>query len=275
MSQMAMLPLHRKEKIPLPMANKSVTAVYEQNPGKPFVDCIIRCLMMVPLKLRRHLLPYLEIAGCLAAIGLGIPAAAQNTAQPLATGVAAKQPDPVSDPQSTPIRGTRDKWNNFVHETASPLTLGAGTFNAAFSQATDTDPRYGVGTLAFADRFGASVADIASQNFFGDFVVASVFHEDPRYFRMGPGRHFWSRFGYALSRAVVIRKDSGGDAFNFDNVLGSALSTGFSNLYYPAPSRTGKGMLMHFGIDVGDNGFVNMAPEFWPDFRDKILRRHH
>ena len=30
-------------------------------------------------------------------------------------------------------------------------------------------------------------------------------------------------------------------------------------------------MLMHFWTDVADNGFVNLAPEFWPDFKGKYL----
>src|SRR5215471_10395656 len=98
-----------------------------------------------------------------------------------------------------------------------------------FSQLTQTDPRYGKGSLAFAKRCGASMADIVTENFFGDFVVASAFHEDPRYRRKGPGRSLVYRAGYAISRALVIRKDTGGNSFNFDNVLGSALSTGFSN----------------------------------------------
>ncbi len=186
-----------------------------------------------------------------------------------------QQQAPAADPNSTPIVTTREKWNNFVHETVSVLTLGGGTFNAVFSQVTHTDPKYGGDAGAFAERFGASMADIGTQNFFGDFVIASTFHEDPRYFRMGSGHSFWTRVGYAIDRAVIIRKDSGGETFNFDNVCGSALSTGFSNLYYPPESRTGKAMFMNWGIDVADNGFVNLAPELWPDFRDKILRRHH
>lgn len=185
------------------------------------------------------------------------------------------QQSSIADPEQAPVFTTDEKWHYFVKETASLLTLGGGTFNAGFSQVTQTDPKYGKNFGALSQRFGASLADIATQNFFGDFVVASALHEDPGYFRKGRGHSFWSRAGYAISRALVIRKDAGGDAFNFDNVLGSALSTGFSNLYYPPASRTGKGMLMHFGIDVADNGFVNLAPEFWPDFRDKVLRRRH
>jgi hypothetical protein len=185
--------------------------------------------------------------------------------------------DPIQPFSTTPpepaIRTTHERWRNFVSETAGPLTFGGATFNAWFSQVTHTDPQYGHGGGAFAERWGASLADIASQNFLGDFVVASAFHEDPRYHRKGEGYPFLYRFGYAISRALVIRKDTGGNGFNFDNVLGSAMSTGFSNIYYPAASRTRGAMFMHFWTDVADNGFVNLAPEFWPDFRRKVLRK--
>jgi hypothetical protein len=177
--------------------------------------------------------------------------------------------------EPAPINTTRLKWNNFLHETAGPLSLGGGVFNAVFAQITDTDPKYGTDASAFGKRLGASYADIASQNFFGDFLIASAFHEDPQYFRKGRGHSLPYRMGYAISRAVVIRKDDGTNGFNYDSVLGSALSTGFSTLYYPSPSRTRGAILSHFAIDVADEGFVNLAPEFWPDFRDKILHRHH
>jgi len=236
---------------------------------------ILRSAIRVPSLRGFDALRFLTTTVLLTAVCLGAPLLAQDAAQPLAAGGASAPSDPVSDPQSAPLSATREKWNYFVHETASPLTFGAGAFNATFSQVTDTDPRYGANGMAYAERFAASLTDIASENFFGDFVVASALHEDPRYFREGQGHGFWSRVGYSLSRALVIRKDNGGETFNFDNVLGSGLSTGFSDLYYPAASRTGKGMAMHFGIDVADNGFVNLAPEFWPDFRDRVLRRHH
>jgi len=167
----------------------------------------------------------------------------------------------------------RQKWRNFTDETVTPLALGAGAFNAAFSQATNSDPRYGVGSIALAQRFGASMGDLASQNFFGDFMLASAFHEDPRYFRLGSEHGFWARFGYAVSRSVVIHKDSGPDTFNWSNVLGTAMSTGLSNAYYPPPSRTSGAMLLHFGTGVAGAGFANLLPEFLPDFTH-WLERH-
>ena len=262
--------------ISITMKSRSGAGVYGQKLRELAVFAgILHSAIRAPATLALYPARYLKTVVLLTALCLGAPLCAQDLAQPLSAGGTSVQVDPMSDPQSLPMSSTREKWNYFLHETASPLTFGGGAFNATFSQVTDTDPRYGTGSMAYAERFAASMTDIASQNFFGDFMVASVLHEDPRYYREGQGHTFWSRAGYSLSRALVIRKDDGGETFNFDNVLGSACSTGFSDLYYPAASRTGRAMLMHFGIDVADNGFVNLAPEFWPDFRDKLLRRHH
>lgn len=180
---------------------------------------------------------------------------------------------PVNSPLRTPL-STAGKWHNFVRETVNPLTLGAGIFNGGLSHITNSDPRYGTNSAAFAQRFGASVADVATQNFFGDFLLASAFHEDPRYVRMGPQNHLLSRVAYAISRAVVIRTDAGGSSFNYSNVVGSAMSAGLSNAYYPPASRTSGAIIIHFVSSVAGAGFANLAPEFWPDFKEKIFKRH-
>lgn len=176
---------------------------------------------------------------------------------------------PAQDPALT----ASGKWHHFIDETASPVTLAPVMFNAAVSQATNSDPRYGLGRPAFGQRIAASAADIASQNFFSDFLLASAFHEDTRYFRRGPEYRFWSRVGYAVSRSVVVRKDQGGDTFNWANVAGTAMSVGLSNAYYPSASRTSGAMALHFATSVAGAGFGNLAPEFWPDVRH-WLKRH-
>lgn len=181
----------------------------------------------------------------------------------------------AASPVPPPLQTVGQHWQLFVDETFSPLSAGGTVFNTLFSQFTNSDPRYGTNGTAFAQRLGASAADIAAQNLFGDFAVASILHEDPRYIRRGESYTKWQRFRYSLSRSVLIRTSSGGTSFNWDNFIGSAMSTGFSNLYYPPPSRTWGAMLIHFGTDVADIGFVNLAPEFWPDFKRKFFSRHH
>jgi hypothetical protein len=206
------------------------------------------------------------------AIGLlaSIAALAQNSADR-----AAVAPDSTIPSSPTPAPTVLEKWHFFVSETASPLALGAGAFNAAISQATNSDPRYGVGAGPFAERFGASTADIVTQNFFGDFVMASAFHEDTRYRRQGPAYgSVWKRTRYAISRAFITRADTGGDTFNWSNLTGTAISAGVSNLYYPAASRNGGAIAIHFGTSLIGGGLANLYPEFWPGFRSMLVRHH-
>jgi hypothetical protein len=143
------------------------------------------------------------------------------------------------------------------------------------SQATNSDPKYGVGAGALRERIGASSADTATQNFFGDFMMASAFHENVIYARKGPGYGgLWKRAGYAISRALITRSDYGGDTFNWSNLTGTAMSTGFSNLYYPPASRNSRAVAIHFSTGLAGSGFANLFPEFWPDFK-ATLQRHH
>jgi hypothetical protein len=168
-----------------------------------------------------------------------------------------------------------EKWEYFQYETIAPFTLGAGAFNAAVSQVTQSTPRYGRDLWpAYPQRFGASVADIVSQNFWGDFVLASALHEDTRYRRIGESHKLWPRVGYAISRSIVTRTDSGKATFNWSNVLGTAMSAGLSNAYYPPASRTAAATLGNWGTDIAGSGLANLMPEFLPNFK-RWLKRHH
>jgi hypothetical protein len=84
---------------------------------------------------------------------------------------------PAQTSDGSPLPSVGEKWTLFEGETFAPLTLDAGAFNAAVSQATNSTPRYGRGFwTAYPERFGSAVGDIASQNFFGDFLLASPTH---------------------------------------------------------------------------------------------------
>jgi hypothetical protein len=195
----------------------------------------------------------------------GLPSPASVAPSSAATPLAAA-------PGQSPVERN---WKHFKRETFRPLTLAAGAFYGSLSQATNSDPRYGVGAGALGQRIGAATADIATQNFFVDFAMASAFHENTIYVRRGPGYGgIWKRSGYAISRALITRSDRGGDTFSWANVTGIAMSAGFSNLYYPPASRTGGATALHFGTTLAGSGFVNLFPEFWPDFK-AMLQRHH
>ncbi len=167
-----------------------------------------------------------------------------------------------------------ERWDLFLNETFQPITLGAATFNSVISQATASNPLYGRKFWpAYPERFGAEFGDITTQNFFGDFLLASAFHEDTRYVRRGPSYKLWPRITYAISRCLITHTDAGRLTFNWSNVTGSAMSAALSNAYYPPASRTAGVTLIDWGSAVAGSGFANLFPEFWPDAR-AWFRRH-
>jgi hypothetical protein len=180
----------------------------------------------------------------------------------------------VSDPETpyAPLR-LRDKWELFLKESVDPFSFFSSAAGAGISQWHNDDPKYGHGFAPYMQRFGAAQADLTSQNFFQDAVLASLFREDPRYFRKGPGSTVLHRMGYAMSRAVITRRDSGKDSFNFSGIVGMELGIALSNAYYPPKSVNGEEVAERTGTSIIATALGNLLPEFWPDIREKL--NHH
>jgi hypothetical protein len=180
----------------------------------------------------------------------------------------------VEDPGQTiaPL-SVREKFRLFAKETVDPFTVLSAAAGAALSQVDNDNPKYGVGAGPYAERFGAAVADITTQNFFQDAVFASLLHEDPRYFRRGPEFGVWYRVAYALSRVAVTRTDAGRERFNYSGIAGMSLGIALSNAYYPESSVSGKEVAYRFGTSLVAWSLSNLLPEFWPDIQEKFF--HH
>ena len=180
----------------------------------------------------------------------------------------------VEDPgQPVAPLTVKQKFGLFAKETFDPYTAAASAAGAALSQINNDDPKYGHGAGPYAQRFGAAVADVTTQNFFSDAVLASLLHEDPRYFRRGPEFGVWYRVGYALSRVVITRTDAGKERFNFSGILGMSMGIGLSNAYYPDSSVNGEEVGTRFGTSLIATALGNLLPEFWPDVHQKFFHR--
>lgn len=169
---------------------------------------------------------------------------------------------------------SQEQWKVFVDELQSPLLPGAAFFNATTSELTRSVPHYGGESISYIKRFVASAADDTAQNFFSDYLMASLLHEDTRYRRLGAGNTFLRRFGHAAASGLVVRNFSGDRTINWSNITGSALGAALSNAYYPATDRSLAITAGNFAQNVIGAGLGNLAPEFWPDFRH-FLSRHH
>jgi hypothetical protein len=179
----------------------------------------------------------------------------------------------VSNPQkSVSPLSVKQKFGLFAKETFDPFIVVSSAAGAALSQADNDHPQYGQGSGPYAERFGAAVADVTTQNFFSDAVLASLLHEDPRYFRKGKEYRFWPRLGYAVSRVVITRTDAGKRSFNYSGVFGMAMGIALSNAYYPARSVNGSVDVTRLGTSLVSAALSNILPEFWPDIREKFFR---
>jgi hypothetical protein len=169
----------------------------------------------------------------------------------------------------------RDKWKLFVKESVDPFAFFSAAAGAGISQWHNEDPKYGIGFSPYLQRFGAGQADLTSQNFFQDALLASWFHEDPRYFRRGPGSTVPRRIGYAVSRVAITRRDSGKDTFNFSGILGMEMGIALSNAYYPPKSVVGSEVAYRTFTSLLASALGNLLPEFWPDIKEKWAHYKH
>jgi hypothetical protein len=141
--------------------------------------------------------------------------------------------------------------------------------NAAFSGVRgeafdkDHDPNGDHGHY-FADagtRAARSFAFGATSKFFEDFAYASIFRQDPRFFRSGK-KGAGARVGYAISRVFITEGNKGGSQFNI-SFLGGGLTAAFISKTWEREERktTGK-ILSKWGNHVLISALSNVLREF-------------
>ena len=161
------------------------------------------------------------------------------------------------------------KFQLFFKSAMDPWPFLLAAVLAGTNQAQDSFPEYGQGVQGYAKRFGASYGDYFIGNLMGNAVLASLLHEDPRYYQKGTGS-YTRRILWAASGTVWCKRDNGTWGPNYANVLGNLIGTSISNVYYPASDRTVGGTISR-GFSVTAQGIIGSEViEFWPD-----IVRHH
>jgi len=168
----------------------------------------------------------------------------------------------------------KEKWILAEKETLDPFNIATAFLTAAESQAGNQTPKYGEGWANYGRRLGAAQLYFATQNFFSAGVLATLLHQDPRYFRRGPQSKFLPRIFYSISQLVIAHQDSGRQSFNASNIGGTMLGIAASDLYYPAASRNGTVMAGRVWTSLMGGAVGNLRSEFWPDVQKlKFFRR--
>ena len=179
----------------------------------------------------------------------------------------------VINGHATPL-SPGQKFDLFFHGSIDPYQFGIASLDALIEQAQGSYPEWRGGIGGYSKRFGSSYADSFIGNFFGNAVLPSLLHQDPRYFRLGHGKPM-HRLWYALSTTFRAKSDSGKWQFNYSNISGNFIGGAISNLYYPASDR-GVGQTIDSGLTVTAEGAIGtLAIEFYPDIIQHFRNRHN
>ena len=131
-----------------------------------------------------------------------------------------------------------------------PVTIAGFGINAGIYQAADY-PSYGQGAAAYGKRLGATFAGGYAKIMFGDAVLASLLHQDPRYIYQGTGTTK-SRLKHAIGSAFIARGDNGQREINWSDLGGDLAVGALQNTYYPSQDR-GAGLVLR-GALIGAGG---------------------
>lgn len=164
---------------------------------------------------------------------------------------------------------TGKKFNLFLKDTFEPGTFLLAGFNAGMARIENEDMKFGKGSLGYSKRYAAALTDELSSEFFGTFLFPSLFHEDPRYFRMAHG-NFQKRLLHATSHVFFAQRDSGRTWLNLSAWMAAISSTALGNLYHPNNHRGFQPATTAVVISIGlDMGF-DITREFWPEIARKL-----
>ncbi len=172
------------------------------------------------------------------------------------------------DPNAVPLTAGQ-KYKLFLKSATDPWPFLLAGVVSSLDQATNSPPEWGQGWGAYGHRAVTSYSDYFIGNFFGNAVLPSLLHEDPRYFQKGKGKVI-NRILWAAGSSFWCKRDNGGWGPNWGNVGGNFIGTAIARLYYPPSERNVKDTLMD-GLTVTYEGMPGAELiEFWPD----MVRAH-
>ena len=155
-----------------------------------------------------------------------------------------------------------ERNRSYAKSLINPIMYFKAGFSGAIDHANDKPYEWGQG----AGAYGKRVANITGQ--YGiqrtvTFGVASLLHEDNRYFGSGK-KGFWPRTGYAISSSVLARHDNGRRYPSVSLIGGFAAAAFISRSWQPPSTHSASEGAKSFGYSMGYNVLACTVKEFLP-----------
>jgi len=167
--------------------------------------------------------------------------------------------------QPAPKQKATDKILLGMRESVTPFAMAGWAISAGWSQLIDSSPNYGTNGKAFTQRLGAAAALNSSKIIFSDSVLATAFHQDPRYYQLGSEHRFMTRAIYAATRPIVGRTDGGRTIPNYAFILGTGGAASLTHTYYPERNVTPRQVMQTWATSLGGSAAGYLISEFGGD----------
>ena len=171
-----------------------------------------------------------------------------------------------------PPQTVKDKFITASQDSFDYSSLTLALAVTAETYGTSSTPEFGTGGVAFGRYFWHNYVDEISENYFVEFIIPTITHEDTRYYSLGHGG-FAKRATYSLSRAFITKSNSGKTTFNSSEIIGAGAAAGMSNLYYPRAERSLDNTINQWGTSVGIDVASFFFREFYPDIYHGIFHK--
>jgi hypothetical protein len=178
----------------------------------------------------------------------------------------------VSADQQLPPQSVKEKFKTATLDSVDYSSFIFVAGQAAVAQANSSYPEFGQGARGYGRYYWHTLADAINENYWVEFIVPSVLHQDTRYYTLGKG-DFGKRLGYAFTRIVVTRTDEGHETFNFSEILGAGAFSGIANFYYPSQERTLTKTYQRWVTNLAIDGCTFAFKEVWPDINNAIFHQ--
>ena len=178
----------------------------------------------------------------------------------------------VSADQHLPPQSVKEKFKTAMLDSVDYSSFIFVGGQAGVAMATKSYPEFGQGAKGYGRYYWHTLADAINENTWVEFIIPSVLHQDTRYYTLGKGE-FGKRVGYAFSRVVITRTDSGHRDFNYSEVLGAGAFSGIANLYYPSGERTFTKTYQRWITNLCIDGGVFVFKEVWPDINNAVFHQ--
>jgi hypothetical protein len=141
------------------------------------------------------------------------------------------------------------------------------------AEGTDAHSQIGKGVGGYWGYYWRGYLDKTDGNYWVDWAMPTVFHQDERYYAMGEGG-FLKRGTYAATRILITPNYHGKNSFNASEVLGRGISQAISLAYYPSKTQTLGGFEEKYAYALGRDALTNVFRELWPDINQHLFHRH-